>query len=42
MSFGYNGVDRLCSLRKVPMQHRLAKLCVNGNNSDSFASSFVQ
>jgi hypothetical protein len=30
------------SMRKVPMQLGLAKLCVNGASSVSFASSFIQ
>jgi hypothetical protein len=33
MSFGSNGVDQVCSLRKMPTQLRLAKLGVNSANS---------
>jgi hypothetical protein len=42
MSFGSNAVDQVRSLGIVPTQLRLAKLCVNGASSGSFASSFVQ
>jgi hypothetical protein len=42
LSFGSNGVDRVRSLRKVPKELCLGKLCVNGASSASFASTFVQ
>jgi hypothetical protein len=39
MSFGYNGVDQVHSLRNISMQLRLANLCVNGASSASFVSA---
>jgi hypothetical protein len=42
MSFASNGVDRVRLLQKDPTQLRLGNLYVNGVNSASFASSFVQ
>jgi hypothetical protein len=42
MSFGSNGVDQVRSLPKVPIQHHLANLGVNGASSSSFASTFMQ
>jgi hypothetical protein len=42
MSFGSNGVGQVRSLRKISTQLRLAKLCVNGASSASFASTFVE
>jgi hypothetical protein len=42
MSFGSNGVDQVRSLRKMPMQLRLANLGVNSASSASFPSCFVQ
>jgi hypothetical protein len=42
ISFGSNGVDRVRSLRKDPMQLRLALLYVNYTSSASFSSTVVQ
>jgi hypothetical protein len=40
-TFGANGVDRVRSLQKVPMQLRFANLCVNGTSLARFASTFA-
>jgi hypothetical protein len=42
MSFGSNGVDRVRSLREIPMRPCLANMYDNGTSSASFASTFVQ
>src|SRR6185436_1911179 len=39
MSFGSHGVDRVCSLRKIPMQLRGTNFCTS---SARFAPSFVR
>jgi hypothetical protein len=41
ISFRSNGVNRVCSLRKILTQLHLANLCVNGTSSVHFASTFV-
>ena len=41
MSLGPNGVDRVHSLRKIPMQLRGTNLCINCTGSTYFAPSFV-
>ena len=35
-----NGVDRVRSLRKIPMQHHGTNFCINYTSSTRFASSF--
>jgi hypothetical protein len=42
MSFGSNGVDRVHSLRKIPMQVALSNWCLNSTGSARFAPTFVQ
>jgi hypothetical protein len=42
MSFGSNGVDRVRSLREIPMRPCLANMYDNGTSSASFASTLVQ
>jgi hypothetical protein len=42
MSFGFNGVDQVRLLLKMPTQIRLAILCINSASSARFASTFVQ
>jgi hypothetical protein len=42
MSFGSNGQDRVCWLRKIKTRLHLVNLCVKGSSSASFASTFVQ
>src|SRR6185437_14777898 len=39
VSLGSHGVDRVCSLRKIPMQLRATNFCTR---SARFASSFVR
>ena len=39
MSLGSNGVDRVCSLRKIPMRHRGTNFCTS---LAPFAPSFVR
>ena len=41
MSLGSNWVDRVRSLRKIPMWLHATNLCINSTISDHFASSFV-
>ena len=41
MSLGSNWVDRVCSLRKIPMRLHATNLCINSTISAHFASSFV-
>jgi len=42
MSLGSNGVDRVCSLRKIPMRLRGKNFCINCTGSTRFAPSFMQ
>ena len=42
MSSGSNGVDWVCSLRKIPMWLRGTYFCINCTNSPRFAPSFMQ
>ena len=42
MSLGSNWVDRVCSLREIPMRLHATNLCINSTISVHFASSFVQ
>ena len=42
MSFGSNGVDRVDSLQKNPMQIRGTNFCINCSSSICFAPSFMQ
>ena len=42
MSLGSNAVDRVCSLRKIPMRLRGMNFCINCTSSACFVSSFVQ
>ena len=42
MSLGSNGVDRVRSLRKIPMRLRGKNFCINCTSSTRFAPSFVQ
>ena len=42
MSLGSNGVDWVCSLRKIPMWLRGTNFCINCTSSPYFASSFIQ
>ena len=42
MSLGSNWVDRVRSLRKIPMRLHATNLCINSTISVHFASSFVQ
>ena len=42
MSLGFNGVDRVRSLPKIPMWVRVTKFCINCTSSAYFASSFMQ
>ena len=41
MSLGSNWVDRVRSLRKIPMRLHATNLCINSTISAHFASSFV-
>ena len=41
MSLGSNWVDRVRSLRKIPMRLHATNLCINSTISPHFASSFV-
>ena len=41
-SLGPNGVDRVHSLRKIPIRLRGKNFCINCTNSARFAQSFVQ
>ena len=41
MSLGSNGVDRVRSLRKIPMRLHGTNLCINCTGSTYFAPSFV-
>ena len=42
MSLGFNGVDWVRSLRKIPTWQRGTSLCINCTSSHYFASSFMQ
>ena len=42
MSLGSNGVDWVCSLRKISTLLRGTSLCINCTSSHYFASSFMQ
>src|SRR6185437_4855879 len=42
MSLWSNGVDQVCSLRKIPMRLRGTNFCINCTSSARFVSSFVQ
>jgi hypothetical protein len=42
MSLGSNGVDWVCSLRKIPTSLRGTNFCINYTCSPCFASSFMQ
>ena len=41
MSLGSNAVDRVCSLRKIPMRLHGTNLCINCTSSTHFAPSSV-
>ena len=41
MSLGFNGVDRVCSLQKLPMRLRGNNLCISCTSSTHFVPSFV-
>ena len=41
MSLGSNGVDWVCSLRKIPTWLRGTYFCINCSSSPCFASSFI-
>ena len=41
MSLGSNGVDWVCSLRKILMRHHGTNFCINCTSSTRFAPSFV-
>ena len=41
MSLGFNGVERVRSLRKIPMRFHDTNLCSNCTSSTRFALSFV-
>ena len=41
MSLWSNGVDRVRSLRKIPMRFRGTNMCINCTSSTRFATSFV-
>ena len=41
ISLWSNGVDRVFSLRKIPMRFHATNLCINGTSSTRFAPSFV-
>ena len=41
MSLWSNGMDRVCSLRKIPMRFHGTNLCINCNGSTHFAPSFM-
>jgi len=42
MSLGSNGVDRVCSLRKIPTRLRGKNFCINCTSSTRFEASFMQ
>jgi len=41
MSLGSNGLDRVRSLRKIPMRLYGTNLCINCSSSTRFAPSFM-
>jgi len=41
MSLGFNGVDRVRLLQKIPMRFHGTNLCINCTSSTCFAPSFV-
>ena len=42
ISLGYNGVDQVRSLRKIPTRLRSTNYCINCTSSDRFETSFVR
>ena len=42
MNLGFNGVDRVRSLRKIPMRFQGTNLCINCTSSTRFVLRFVQ
>ena len=42
ISLGFNGVDWVCSLRKITMLLRCTNFCINCTSSVCFATSFIQ
>src|SRR6185503_2458224 len=42
LDLGSNGVDRVRSLRKIPMRLYGTNLCINCTSSTRFAPSFIQ
>ena len=42
MTLGSNGVDQVCSLRKISMRFRATNFCIYCISSTRFAPSFVQ
>ena len=42
MILGSNGVNRVRSLRKIPMRLRGTNFCINCSSSDRFAPTFMQ
>ena len=42
MNLGFNGVDRVRSLPKIPMWVRGTNFCINWTSSPRFAPSFMQ
>src|SRR6185312_13419606 len=42
MTLWSNGVDRVCSLQKIPMRFHDTNLCINCTSSTRFAPSFMQ
>ena len=42
MSLGFNGVDQVCSLQKIPRRLRDKNFCINCTSPARFAPSFVQ
>ena len=42
ISLGYNGVNRVRSLRKIPTRLRGTNYCINCTSSDRFETSFVR
>ena len=42
LSLGYNGVDWVCSLQKIPTWLRGTNFCINCTSSPYFASSFME
>ena len=42
MSLGSNGVNQVCSLRKIPTRHRGTNFCINCTSSTSFEINFIR